>query len=308
MGVACGTAMASEALPEFTTITKWTGTTGRDIIESVGKKAISCTSGTSSGEITRAHEGNFTADFKECSSIGVRCNSRGDPAGVILLKGSFDLVRDFKSESTGALLLLFSETHVECSTLVSITLKGDILAPMSPGDETTTKFTLTIRQVAGSQEETKYYNEAEELVSPSAPFLVSINGGGFEQAAAETLEDSVTTERSTDMNVNAIVRPSPNEWVTRFRVGGINPPTTIVTWTVISGTWNPTGRIEFVIVRGGEDPFNFIAGRRPCNRMLNARETCESIVEFNPRRRETFIVLAWMQPFARPLTLEGTGE
>lgn len=122
--VACATAPAEE-LPEFTVATQWTGTTGTTTLESVGKTSITCGKGTSSGEIAKAHGGSFTFTFKECKSTLGRCNSKGSESGIISLRGASDLVRDFKSESVGALLLLFNETTVECSSSMKEVLKGD---------------------------------------------------------------------------------------------------------------------------------------------------------------------------------------
>lgn len=306
LGATCGAASAVEPLPEFTVLTNWTGTTGRVKLETVGKTSISCTSATSSGEIAKAHEGTFSFDLKECTGpLGSKCNSRGDAAGIILLTGNFDLVRDFWTEAVGALLLLFTEAHVECG-ISSVTLKGDVVAPIGPGDETTTKYTLTLKEAGGVQGEVRYYNEGEEVVTPSAPFLASINGGAFEGAAVEAVEATLTTAQATQDNVGPIVVPLPNVWTTSARVGARTSRT--VTYDVLRGSWRPNGRVFTSLRRGSANPFGFSNGINPCTGTLTAGQFCEVIVTFTPTRAETYEVWAAVSPFARPMTLIGTGE
>lgn len=108
---------------------------------------------------------------------------------------------------------------------------------MSPADETTTKYTLTVKQTSGSQEETLYYNEAGETVAAST-FSGSINGGAFEGVGIETLENSLTTEMATQMNVGPIVVAVPSVWEPP-NVRACETRRRSIAWEVTRGRWTP---------------------------------------------------------------------
>jgi hypothetical protein len=100
-------------------------TTGSWSLESSGGTKLACEHATAKGEFTGERTGNATIDYEGCFGGGIKCNSPGDAAGVILTAGSAELVDVLP---TGALDLgIWIEAH-EASSTKDLTLKCGIIA------------------------------------------------------------------------------------------------------------------------------------------------------------------------------------
>jgi len=199
---AVAAASALAAAPEFKpasgTLTVKSGTGKLEVKGATF--GITCKSDKGSGSITGAKTSTFTVDFEGCTTLGglVKCNSKGDAAGIILTGGAADL-----TTSLGSTVLLFltspKETIVECVG-VTITILGasegtknnGLVCPVTPiakKVKTTEHYTATCATTS------KGVNKFTKAVPPGGGAEVTYileakeGSGSYEQASEETTEE-----------------------------------------------------------------------------------------------------------------------
>jgi hypothetical protein len=205
-------APAAFALPELLPI-KTGGTPFTDLsdgteeltLETVGKKGFRCQAATSVGGQETDTLGTFTIDFRECKepSLGVKCTTRGDSEGVILVKGSFHYVIDTLGATLGAngvaILFLPSTTEFECTSLAKLVITGRLVCLVLEPLVSRSTHLFHCIQTAGLQNETSYYNATGTLIT--GVFLsTSLNGGAAEQTGLLALAQINFPEAVAIMN------------------------------------------------------------------------------------------------------------
>ncbi len=171
---------------------KYTGKSGETKFETVGRNAFDCKKSKTSGEYTGGRGGNIKYDFEECAANGTNCNSSGDAAGIILVKGELLLVYDDLSPLDLAVLTTISpEVEILCGSLLKLKIKGTFLV-LFTGITSGTAIEaakLVLNQNAGKPEDKKYW---ENSVEHTPLLLTSINGGAFEESAIGSKEPEVS--------------------------------------------------------------------------------------------------------------------
>jgi hypothetical protein len=160
-------------------------TTATAFLETAIGEKITATQTKLTGELTAGVLGPFTADFTGAKLKENSCNTEGDAAGVILIKGEFHLVFDSFEPLHAAILLLVGETAIKCGA-TTIHVKGELLGLVEPINTETTTFKVKTHCVVGKkglQEDLTYWNDAgtkKEKTTLEANF-----GLGFEKACEE---------------------------------------------------------------------------------------------------------------------------
>jgi hypothetical protein len=209
--VASATASAAvETLPYFTPETATgTGTSGKGVL-AAGSTELICKKDTSSmGAATRSvsgerpfNLGQYTIDFKECTSVGEQCHSLGDEHGTILLQGEYHLVTIDNGTRRFAgvwFLLPAGGLHLECeilSTLIIVT--GNVLGLLANAADTEDllagarfrRFAILVTTTGGRQTNTVFLNNKAEEVKAS---LISRINEGAETASTEVSEENFVT-------------------------------------------------------------------------------------------------------------------
>lgn len=200
----CASAWAVE-LPEFTTETTFTGTSGKSTFESIKGTKMTCKSASTEGSPTNAKEGTFHAVFAGCEepAFKLTCAGLAEKAGTVSIPGTYRLVR--LKGGKAADLLTDEEVHVTCGGLLLFKMKGPTLASIAPLGSKTTKYELQVKETKGKQELTEYENDEGAAVGKIVP-LVSVNEGAFEEAGVEAAEDKITTAKETEVR---LVPPAP---------------------------------------------------------------------------------------------------
>jgi hypothetical protein len=124
--------------------------------------------------------GTFTTDLTNISNPeGVKCNTPGDAAGVVLLGGEVHGVQISLSPLEQGLLFLITEFEIECRGGVNVLIRGDIIATATgAGSEGTelTSFGGVLKGEKGKQEISEYYNDGGTEIKAR---LESEAGAGF---------------------------------------------------------------------------------------------------------------------------------
>jgi hypothetical protein len=184
------------------------GKSGLGSLLTVGKKTIVCKSdkftGTITGSGTASNTGTAKIDFEECESSGFKCNSftstAKDAAGVILVNVKAAPVW-ITATGTLAGILFSPETsggnfaQIECTALVKIVVKGELLCNFSPENTFVKTATIKCREKEeGKSLYTKYSTVLPVSEQTVKPLLSEFNGSGaFEESALaneETLEST----------------------------------------------------------------------------------------------------------------------
>ncbi len=158
-------ASASAALPEWfkggsviTANVKFTGAGGAGTLETIGGKKVTCTSDSSKGEL--APPKNVTGavvTYKGCESSGFKCTTAGKNAGEIdtnTVTGELKYLDKAKTK-VGTLLKPASGTEFakfECTSLVKVTVTGEVIGQATPLNVEQGTGTLTFKQTKGVQE------------------------------------------------------------------------------------------------------------------------------------------------------------
>lgn len=184
---ALATTSASAALPELLGTKafpqKWTGTGGELTIETLKGERITCKEGTLEGEQTTDTLSVYHRHYLGCQSSGFKCNTEGDPEGVILLLGEFHFVSDFLSaEHPGVAVLWLFEDHVKCSIVLWL-FRGHLLClVLTPLTSAVTHEFHCKTVSTGMPEDKHWWNDSG--TEETAVFLVNKNEGTFEESAS----------------------------------------------------------------------------------------------------------------------------
>ena len=195
---AIASATASAALPSVSLLAGekfsvlFEGTSSKGVLETVKGTTVNCSSGKNSGSIEGEKTGKTTITFEGCESSGFKCNTTGKGAGIIETSGNTTLVFDSLTPLAVALLLAVNETTFECTALVKVKVKGNILLLISPINQEVTSLTLTVTQSKGQPGDSKYWEGGTEK---HPTLLSSIDGGAFEISADESTENKITTKK-----------------------------------------------------------------------------------------------------------------
>jgi hypothetical protein len=184
----------------------FTGTSGKGELVTLAKTTVTCEKGKSSGELKgttgESTEGTAKLTFEGCKSSGFACNTVKEASGVIVTSGTTKVVWDPK-KGNHALLLKVTETKFECTSLVKVTVKGNILLLIKPEKETepcTKNFELVVTQTGGDPTDKTYTEtEAQEKEPKSALLLSSINGGTFESSGDTSKENKIVTSKMLEV-------------------------------------------------------------------------------------------------------------
>jgi hypothetical protein len=168
---------------------------------------ITCKTDKGTGSITGAKKSTFSVDFEGCTTLGglVKCNTKADAAGVILVPGSAFLTT---SGTTTVLLFLTTaeKVEVECAGVI-ITILGKtvgaknngLVCPVTPiakKVKTTEHYTVTC---ATTSKGVNTLTTAVGEGGTSATYILEAKegSGSYEQASEQTTEevsDSVESE------------------------------------------------------------------------------------------------------------------
>jgi hypothetical protein len=123
------------------------------------------------------------------------CNSTGQAAGTVLLKGEYHVVDVSTSPLTADVLILFEELLVECNSgKLKIKVKAPALVKLekvtSGTDVTSYGLVSKCSTKKGHQELTEYLNEEGKLTKGA---LQANFGLGFESACEEVKEELIVT-------------------------------------------------------------------------------------------------------------------
>lgn len=188
-------------LPTLTTAEKWTGESGKSMLEVLKKaETIECTSDKSEGTFENKPLGKFHIDFEGCKTTGIKvtCTGLGEASGVILTLGTFHLVSD--KLGTGAelgmgILLLMEPTHLTCAIPLFI-VEGQVLCLIKPINSKVKHWEIVCEKgkEAGDPGETTYWNEAGTEVKMGGELLLSKeNEGAGVMSSLSTTELILTT-------------------------------------------------------------------------------------------------------------------
>jgi len=134
--------------------------------------------------------GTFTSDFTKVENPEkIKCNSAGDAAGVVLVKGEFHLVPISLSPLNIGILFLVSEFEVECPGGINVLIRGNVLGSVNNiGSEGTelTGFGGSLLGEKGVQKLSEYYNDGGTKIKTS---LESEAGAGFTKSAQQVAEE-----------------------------------------------------------------------------------------------------------------------
>jgi hypothetical protein len=167
------------------------GTSGAGTLETLKGTKVSCTKGTNKGKIETPTEGSVELVFTGCTSSGFKCRTVGASEGEIKTSGTTKLVFDSLEPLGVALLLSVAETTFECTSLVKVKVKGNILLLVTPVGTETERFEIVVKQSKGDPTDNKYWNAEGKEEKPS--LLSSINGAAFESSADESAENTIKT-------------------------------------------------------------------------------------------------------------------
>jgi hypothetical protein len=164
---------------------EWTGkTTGEPVFEAVGGTKIRCTSTKLEGTLrTDKDVSTLHVEFEGCQdvSLAVKCNSRGDSTGVILVSGWLKSVIYEKEPELGAAILFEpGEVSVECST-VKVVIKGDVLCPVAKINTLEVNHEFHCEGERGKTKHSEYYNGKREKERIST-LLMTVSGKAEEAA------------------------------------------------------------------------------------------------------------------------------
>ncbi len=172
------------------------GESGETKFEDVAKQAFICKKSKTTGELINETESNIRYDYEECEANGIKCNSPGDAAGVVLIKGDLLLVFDDLGPLELANLTTILPTagvEVNCGALIKLVIKGTFLVlffEVKSGVAVKTAKML-LNQNGGKPEDKTYW---EGGVEKNPKLLTSLNGGVFEESGIGSKEPKVSYE------------------------------------------------------------------------------------------------------------------
>jgi hypothetical protein len=183
---------------------KFTGSSGKATLETVGKAKVTCAGSTSSGEYTGLKTATETVKFSGCT-LGVAkeaCQSSGAGAGEIVtspLEGNLGFITDeVKGEglvvSVGLDLAHASSLlTAECGgSKQSLVVAGSVIAPITSLEKMVASSTLKYKSVAGVQ-------APEQFEGGSKDTLTSALGGRSAEQAGLTATQKITNEEKLEI-------------------------------------------------------------------------------------------------------------
>jgi hypothetical protein len=207
---AVASATASAALPQF----KWAGTKkgftstqeGSGTLESTSSLApkVSCTGGTSSGEVEGVSPSknvtNVIVKFTGCTASGGKCGTATAASGEITtvkLVGVLGYINTKSTPKEVGLLLHPKEgtkfTSFKCEgNSFTNNVTGEVIGKMTPVNEATTHFKLTFTQTKGVQGVQSFEGETTKHHLTGEVF-------GITAESAEESIQNVTTEETTTL-------------------------------------------------------------------------------------------------------------
>jgi hypothetical protein len=200
-----GATAAAAAEAEFTIETASTGSGGASKAETVGGRVIESAKLTFETTPTSKKLGKFHIDFKEATSESglATCTGTGGAAGEVPLEGEYHVVLVVLGGLHRYLLwFLVKEIAITCEFFLSITVKirGKLLGIVEPGKMKTTKFELTMLQMAGKQTTpTEWQNDNTGAKESGGTLEASTNGTVWEAAALGLTGTKFTTGRETEL-------------------------------------------------------------------------------------------------------------
>jgi hypothetical protein len=208
-----------------------TGTSGETVFETVAKTAIKCKKGKGKGEISGAKEGKLHIVLEECTSSGVKCNSTGSGAGIILTEGPFKLVLGDLTPVIPALFVEPKELHAECAPFVTAVIKGTLLSLLTPNEHFTDLWEPLIDQKSGTPLVTTYWDSSGK--QQHALLQASINSGGFEDAGLGVTKFEATLGKEVEIRTGPLTETTI---VSLKRNGGTAGGTSTCDFTAINQT------------------------------------------------------------------------
>ena len=188
LALTCAVASAlPEALPGAKG-TKFTGKSGKGILQIKGGVSATCSSTTGAGELASPTSGTGTVDLKGCTIAGLPVNSLGDASGTLLISGEVSVCYINKStKDVGIVVHSSTETHAEVpSTKLLLLGRGSFILLASPVNTKTTKFTGLLEQKEGKQAITKCEGGEERILE------ISTDAGPYVQSGLEAKENELT--------------------------------------------------------------------------------------------------------------------
>jgi hypothetical protein len=167
-----------------------------------GANVIRCISDTDSGTLSGKDSlSKVVVNFKSCKLEGleaVTCKTTGAAEGEVAtasLAGRLGYV-EVLGKKVGALLKPeageeFTKGEIVCGLLGKIKVRGSVIGEVTPINTFTTKEKMIFKVVGGKQEWTEI--QIEELPQ-TAKLESSTNGGAFEAAQEETVEEAIFEE------------------------------------------------------------------------------------------------------------------
>jgi hypothetical protein len=182
---AVATTTASAALPEFSgPFSKtFTSTSGKTLLETVGKAKLVCGADTNLGEITGPQTGVVKIKFTKCAVKSIPCNTPGLPAGEIattILAIKLGYINKAKKEvgmdllsATGAPVMEFM-----CGSALRGLVIGSVIGRVTPINKPVVPpktFLLKFTQALGVQKPVKLEGQPKDVLETSF-------GGPFEES------------------------------------------------------------------------------------------------------------------------------
>jgi hypothetical protein len=200
-------AAASAAAPEFNpgTLNTFTGTSGAGTLESSAAENVTCTSDTTTGEITGVKTvGSVMVSFSGCSSTekgGCSVDSAGAGSGKVLtstLDGELGTVKTTEAKSGVGLLLLpttgttFVELLGSCLALSPAKVTGQVAGEANTIKTSSTGGTLTFIGSKGTQS-IKEINVLGTIVKPALKAFSGLVN------ASETTTETLTYSKAVEV-------------------------------------------------------------------------------------------------------------
>lgn len=183
-----------------------TSSSGKGILEEVGKNAVGCESESSTGEYSGTKEGkNLIVKFKGCHSGGFICTSEGHEAGELetnLLEGR--AVWENEAEKKPAIDLYPAAggdgefIAFTCGAALTVAVKGSILVPVKPNKMGKT-FVLKFKAKHGFQTPEDYEEGGKKVKDV---LFSDFSNKGYDQAGQN---ETVTVTNEEELELNTVV-------------------------------------------------------------------------------------------------------
>jgi hypothetical protein len=189
-----------KVLPETGVAREWTGKS-EGVVELKGPTSVECTEAPATGtQEANKPLGLFHIEFKNCSSIGVKCTGLGDATGTILTLGTWHSVFDLLTTLTAGLVFLIEKVHFNCSALVLVLVSGELVCLWLKAEESNVTHSFHCKATSSTvQEDEKYFNEAGTEVKTK--LSCSVNEAAKEEPCTELALGSQTFKEAVSMDI-----------------------------------------------------------------------------------------------------------